>query len=128
MITNFEPLHINLEDIPYSGLVKKINEILSYHRGKKNAITGDRMCELIESDWGKTLHVRLLRKVIADMRLHGYPLGSSCRGYYLLEDKEETRRVIQSLIDRSCALQAVIQGMRQMFKDNYGEEPDVIYD
>lgn len=128
MITNFEPLHINLEDIPYSGLVKKINEILSYHRGKKNAIKGEVMCQEIEEDWEKSVDVRTLRKVIADMRLHGYPLGSSCRGYYLLEDKEETRRVIQSLIDRSCALQAVIQGMKQMFINNYGEEPDVIYD
>jgi hypothetical protein len=128
MITNFERVDINLKNLPYSGLVKKINEILDCHRGKKNAIKGDVMCQIIGEDWGKSIDVRILRKVIADMRLHGYPLGSCCRGYYLLEDKEETRRVIQSLIDRSCALQAVIQGMRQMFINNYGEEPDVIYD
>ena len=122
MITNFERFYVDLRDIPYSGLVRKITEILNVHQGKGNAITGDMMCREIEEDWGQSVDVRTLRKVIADMRLHGYPLGSCGKGYYLLIEKEETRKVIRSLCDRADALMGIIRAMANMYEERFGEE------
>ena len=122
MITNFDNYYIALKNIPHAGLVKKISEILLKHQGKNNAITGDHICEVIEEDWGKSVNVRVLRKVIDDMRLNGYPLGSSENGYYLLIDKEETRKVIRSLCDRADALMGIIRAMSNMYEERFGEE------
>lgn len=128
MITNFERMYINLKEINHAGLAKKIIEILSTHPGKKNAIIGDVICQSIACDWNKPVDVRTLRKVIADMRLNGCPIGSCGTGYYLLDDEKETEKVIQSLVDRSCALQAVIRAMSSMYEELYGKEPNLLYD
>lgn len=125
MITNFEDIILSIED--RTGLAKKIAEILQHHQGKKSAITGEMICWDIAQEWEREIDVRVLRKVIADMRLHGFPIGSSGKGYYLLNDKEETRRVIQSLVDRVSAIEAVIAAMTEMFRENYGETPEVQY-
>lgn len=125
MITEFEHYTDAMND-GHSFKVELL-EILNQHQGKEQAIIGDDICDSLSHKWNKEVNIRRLRKMVSQLRLEGYPIGSCERGYYKPIEEKEVYSTIQSLVDRKCALEAVIDSMCKMFEEEYGKSPALRY-
>lgn len=119
MITNFENETKDLNP-QEKGVALKIAETLRKKIGKRNVVTSRVIIE------GMTKHFELpfkiggarLRKMINWIRINDVVpnLVATANGYYVAETKEELDTYIQSLEERSSAIQAVADKLKEQGK------------
>ena len=76
------------------SIEKKVEEILREHLGKENQIKAREIADMIESTENDRTVYSKTRKIITGLIEEGYPIGSSNKGYFWLETKEELEETI----------------------------------
>jgi len=93
---------------------QKALKILSFHIGGNNPITGKHLAEKINlPECGK--EGANMRAIIHQLRLKGWPICASDRGYFLARTKEELTKFIISLEKRIKSQKEVLKGLHRAF-------------
>lgn len=93
-----------------------------YANGKNQAISGyDLVSALCNGHWSVGLH-RSLSDVMQDLRLSGFPIGSSTCGYWWANDSESFAGTIKLLFKRTMTtLKQITQMNRKAMPDLVGQ-------
>lgn len=91
---------------------EEIKNFLMMKDGRASAVTSRELTSLFNIE-GKDL-----RPIIHDLRVEGVPICSCNRGYYYSEDKEEVRKVMESLNERAMKIMEASYGLEQWLKKN----------
>ena len=118
MIDFFEKETSPLTDYEKETLLPVMTKCLSYHIGKKAAITNRQMCAKME-EHGYNMNETRTRKIINHIRNNALVqcLMATNKGYYVTEDPQEMKDYICSLKGRESAIRAVREALEKQLKD-----------
>ena len=86
---------------------------LNGHIGKHNGIHADYLTMKVAGVMPLPGHVRVLRKVITDLRLEGHAIcGTPDRGYFIANNETELLETCNFLYDRAMSSITIIARMR----------------
>jgi predicted DNA-binding transcriptional regulator YafY len=81
------------------SIEKAVMRILSFHVGRSNVISGNRMWEELKAKGLKVTETKIFRDEINKLRKEGWPIGSTGGkngGYWLCKDRIELHTVINN--------------------------------
>lgn len=122
MLTGFE----NVENLDISPKLKRKAESLLAHIGCYKSDT----C-ITSKSLSSALRISdvELRQLISYMRMHGYPVGSTGKGYYQIRSEKDLELTLSHLKEREHKLNCVINGLENSRKNftqenkiNFGKE------
>lgn len=105
MINGFEPQTEELNEYEKTKLLPRLIDGFEGRIGKKNAITSNKICQILKGD-GFKINPARLRKVIHEIRITGAVenLIATKKGYYISNDKAEMQKYVDSLHQRENSI------------------------
>jgi len=109
-----ESCSVSLNPFEEEIVLPMIANILKYHVGVQNAITNQKIRQLL-SDQGVFVPDSIVRKIIHHMRVSGevFRLIASSNGYYISTEYEEVAGYISSLLGRVSEILRVIEALKK---------------
>lgn len=111
-------------DMP-AGLDRAIARVLSFHKGKANAIGRKDLVNAVHQSGFSTAHERQVREIIKQLRRGGHVICSmpgEDGGYYLCESLGEYREFKQKeFISKICDMEETIFAMDKAARQQFGD-------
>lgn len=108
---------LNEEEKDWARYIARI--INEFHIGKEKACTSERIIQGILKNYDKKINGVRVRKMIHQIRVDRLckRLVSSSKGYYIATDPADMQRYIDSLRQRTRAIDRIVDAMEVDFKE-----------
>ena len=83
----------------------------------KVPITARKLHQKVNSKIELSIFCRMLRQKIHNLRLRGHPIGSSQKGYFLVEDKDVLWELYESFLKTYKSYGKLVYSFKKMLKD-----------